>query len=115
MDYKGLGDRIRTARLKLKMTQQQLADTIDMSANYLGKIERADRILSLETLVKIANALGTNIDYLLSDSVNVNSESMIAEIDSYMVRMNKKEQAHILNIVKSFYDYIDESTERINC
>lgn len=109
MDYKGLGDRIRIARTKLKMTQQQLVDTIDMSVNYLGKIERADRILSLETLVRIANALGTNIDSLLSDSVNVNSESLITEIDSFLVRMNKKEQAHIVNIVKSFYDYVNNS------
>lgn len=109
MDYKSLGDRIRIARTKLKMTQQHLADTIDMSANYLGKIERADRILSLETLVKIANALGTNIDYLLSDSVNVNSESLITEIYSFLVRMSEKEQAHILNIVKNFYDYVNHS------
>lgn len=108
MDYKGLGDRIRIARTKLKMTQQQLADTIDMSANYLGKVERADRILSLETLIKIANALGTNVDYLLSDSVNVNKESLVSEIESYLVRMNNKEQAHILCIVKSFRDYIEK-------
>ena len=84
MDYRGLGDGIRFDRTKLNMTQQQLADIIDMPANYLGKIERADRILSLETLVKIANALGINIDYLLSDSVNVNSVSRITEIDSFL-------------------------------
>ena len=108
MDYKGLGNRIRIARTKLKMTQQQLADAIDMSANYLGKVERADRILSLETLVKIANALGTNIDYLLSDSVGVNRESLVSEVDSYLVRMNEKEQAHILNIVKSFHEYVEK-------
>ena len=90
MDYKDFGDGIRIARTKLKMTQQQLADTINMSANYLGKIVRADWILSLEILVKNANALGTNIDYLLSDSVNVNSESLMTEIDSFPVQMNKK-------------------------
>jgi len=108
MDYKGLGNRIKIARTKLKMTQQQLADAIDMSANYLGKVERADRILSLETLVKLANALGTNIDYLLSESVKVNSESLISEIDSYLAKMNMKEQEYILNTVKSFHEYVEK-------
>lgn len=107
MDYKGLGDRIKAARNKSNMTQQQLADAIDMSANYLGKVERADRVLSLETLIKIANALGTNVDYLLSDSVNINQESIISEIDSYLSRMNKKEQTHILNVIKSFHEYVE--------
>jgi hypothetical protein len=59
--------------------------------------------------VKIANALGVNVDYLLSDSAKVNSESLVSEIDSYLAKMNQKEQAHILNMVKSFHGYVEEN------
>lgn len=105
MDYKGLGKRIRLAREKLNMTQQQLAEAIDMSPNYIGKIERADRVLSLETLVRIANALGTSVDYLLNESVNINSLRITDEAKSYILRMNEKEQRYVLDIIKSFYNF----------
>lgn len=69
MNYKDLGRRIRMLRQKQHMTQEQLAEKIDMSASFLGHIERGTRVSSLETLVKICNVLDTNPGYLLAASL----------------------------------------------
>lgn len=43
MNYKRLGERIREERLKLNLTQAQLAEAIDISDTYMGAIERGER------------------------------------------------------------------------
>ena len=69
MDYKRLGQRIREERLRLHLTQAQLAEDIDISDTYMGSIERGERSLTLDTLVRLVNRLGVTVDYLLADSV----------------------------------------------
>ena len=78
MDYKRLGERIREERLRLHLTQAQLAEAIDISDTYMGAIERGERSLTLDTLVRLVNRLGVTVDYLLVDSVS-DSDSNIME------------------------------------
>ena len=65
MDYKKLGENIRKERLKQGLTIEDLAFKAGISPNYLGKIERAQTKLSLDTLIKISNALNLTADPLL--------------------------------------------------
>ena len=75
MNYKDLGRRIRMLRQKQHMTQERLAEAIDMSSSFLGHIERGTRVASLETLVQIINVLDVSADYLLAGSLeNRNDE-----------------------------------------
>ena len=81
MDYKKLGKRIREERLKLNLTQAQLAEAIDISDTYMGAIERGERSLTLDTLVRLVNRLGVTVDYLLSDSVSDSDSNTIDSSD----------------------------------
>jgi len=63
------GDRIRELREKQKMTQDQLAKQADISKGFLSDVENNNRNISSQSLLKIANALGTSVDYLLSGAV----------------------------------------------
>lgn len=69
MNQKALGKRIREERLKLNLTQEQLAEKINVSTTYIGFIERGERSITLGKLTLLANVLGVSIDYLLSDIV----------------------------------------------
>ena len=80
MNYKDLGRRIRALRQKQHLTQEQLAEAIDMSASFLGHIERGSRVASLETLVKICNVLDTNPGYLLAASLTCDASYMPARL-----------------------------------
>lgn len=69
MNYKLLGSKIRQLRLEKRLTQEQLSELCGISSSYIGIIERGDKKLSIETLVKIASILNSSIDYLLDDSL----------------------------------------------
>ena len=64
-----LGQRIREERKKLHLTQEQLAEKINVSTAYMGFIERGERNITLGKLTLLANVLGVSVDYLLSDIV----------------------------------------------
>ena len=65
MDYELLGLSIRAERKKRGLTQAQLAEAADISISFIGHIERGTRVLSLETLVRLALALHCSLDALV--------------------------------------------------
>ena len=62
--YKKLGKNIKYRRQKLGLTQQQLAEKLDLSLNFIGRIEVAFSKPSLDTLIQIADALETSVSEL---------------------------------------------------
>ena len=70
MDYKDLGNRVRTVRRQQSFTQEQLAEKVGISASFLGHIERGTRKASLDTVVKLCNALEVSPSLLLQDSLD---------------------------------------------
>ena len=73
MDYVLLGQRIRKYRKKKGYTLEKLAEMLDVSTTFIGQIERATGKPSLETLIKIANALEVSTDALLFEDLNERS------------------------------------------
>ena len=62
--YLKLGLNIKKYRNKLSISQQELADRVNLSLNFIGKIEVAFSKPSLETLIKIAEALEITVSEL---------------------------------------------------
>ena len=103
MDFNMLGKRIRDERLLLRLTLEQLAEKVDKSTNFIGQIERGDRKLSIETLVDIANALGTTVDSLLIDNIkSISDDSLIREISTLLYSTDETGKRFIADIVKSY-------------
>lgn len=71
IDRIALGKRIHDHRVAKKWTQQMLSEKCDITPTNISHIERAKINPSLETLVKIANALEVGLDELLCDSLTV--------------------------------------------
>ena len=67
MHLDSIGKRIRQFRVEKKMRQEDLAEKTGLSANYIGMVERGEKIPSLETFIHIANALCISADMLLVD------------------------------------------------
>ena len=70
MDAKAVGQRIKTAREKKNMTQEDLAALVDISPTHVSVIERGSKIPRLDTFVAIANVLEVSADSLLVDVVD---------------------------------------------
>jgi XRE family transcriptional regulator, regulator of sulfur utilization len=62
---KQLGNTIRELRVGIGMTQATLAEKAGLQPNFIGEIERAEKLASVETLIRIANGLGMTGERLL--------------------------------------------------
>lgn len=97
MDYEKLGKNIAIARNKNHMTQEQLAEKIDISTVFISQIETATRKPSLETIYKLSLALNTTIDSLIG---NDNLETKYDEIAMLLKDKNEVEISFIINVLR---------------
>lgn len=62
------GKKVRDERMKLGLSQEELASRADVHRTYIGMIERAEKNITLENIEKIARALGLKIHELTKAS-----------------------------------------------
>ena len=108
MDYKRLGKRIREERQRLNLTQAQLAEDIDISDTYMGAIERGERSLTLDTLVKLVNRLGVSVDYMLSDSVRVSNANIINQFLQITDCQPLERKQMAINVLRTIFSHFDK-------
>ena len=96
LDYKVIGKRIKIARIKADLTQERLAEMVEISPTHMSNIETGTTRVSLTAIVSLANALSVTVDDLLCDSVvksKVQFEKdiagILADCDEYEIRMVK--------------------------
>lgn len=65
MNLKNIGSNIKRIRATKSLTQNQLAEKANISTVHMSHIETGSVAMSLDTLINIANALGTTPDSLL--------------------------------------------------
>ncbi|MBI1923317.1 helix-turn-helix domain-containing protein [Candidatus Poribacteria bacterium] len=76
-----LGEKIRKLRKSARLTQEKLAEKADLSAYYIGQIERGEALPSLVVLQEIAKAFGLTLSQLLDfPSEQETPEAIIEEI-----------------------------------
>lgn len=100
MNQTALGKRIREERKKSNLTQEQLAELINVSATYVGLIERGERSLTLDKLINIANVLGISVDYLLSDSITADDSAREKLLLQLFSSANSNQKNLILEMTK---------------
>ena len=54
-----IGDAIRSYRKTAGLTQEKLAEAVELNPKYIGEIERGEKIISIEALLRIAKAVKT--------------------------------------------------------
>ena len=101
MDMIAIGSRIKEAREQAHLTQEELAEIVDISPTHMSVIERGVKTPKLDTFVKIANALNLSADALLQDVVTPVTDSITAELSVRIGRLPQKEQTRILNAIRA--------------
>ena len=80
INYEEMGKRIREKREEKKLTQQKLAEKVDISPSYFGQVERGENKCSLAVIVKIAIVLELNLDTLIRGINEKNAGTALMEI-----------------------------------
>lgn len=65
-DLKKIGVRIVERRKELKLTQEQIAESMNVSIQMISNIERGNKAIKIENLLKLCDILKTSTDYILT-------------------------------------------------
>lgn len=101
MNQAAIGARIRAARRRKKMTQEHLAESVDIGFYYIGEIERGEKLPSLSVFIKIAEVLGVSADSLLKDELTATPE-FNNEISAKLEKLTPKQRAGAVAILDAY-------------
>ncbi len=109
IDTKGIGRRIQRLRKEKGLTQEQVAEVLDMSVNYLSNIETGRDICSTLLLLGIANILDASMDYILGENLNYNkTNNMTSDQQALLIhevsKMTEDECTHLLKYISLMRD-----------
>ena len=69
MGLESIGKNIRKFRVANHLRLEDLAEKVGLSVNYVGALERGEKLPSLETFINIANCLQVTSNELLADEL----------------------------------------------
>ena len=95
LNHYSIGKRIQQLRKEKQITQEQLAESVNLSVVQISYIENGRSRLSLDSLVNIATVLDASSDEILFGFVRQATDSRSAEFLDFFADCDKTEQ-HIL-------------------
>ena len=96
-----IGSKIKEARERAHLTQEELAEIIDISPTHMSVIERGVKTPKLDTFVKIVKALNLSADALLLDGMDQVNDSIVAELSVRLGRLSDVDRNRILNAIRA--------------
>lgn len=100
-----LGRNIHKLRTNKNLTQEQLAELCGLTVNFISRIERDKTTrISVFTVQKIAKALNTSIDDLLSADINIRESNKQVKPNQQLLNneLNKLDDAKSEKLSKLF-------------
>ena len=102
MELKCIGKRIREKREEQGLTREEVAEMTDISANYLGTIERGEKTPRIEVIIKIANALKATSDELLQDVLDQECRIKMSNYHTEVDKLEKRDKQRLFNIIEAY-------------
>ncbi len=110
MDYQQIGQQIRAARLRRKMTQAQLAEAADLSVPYISHVERGKKRVSLDALLRISRALDVTVDQLLAGTQPQDKAAYLPEIGELFRDCTLRERRILRDVAAAAKESLRENT-----
>ncbi len=73
----------------------------------MGAIERGERSLTLNTLVRLVNRLGVTVDYLLADSVADSDANIIDQFKQIIDCQPLERKQMAINVLRTIFSYFE--------
>lgn len=95
MNLKEMGRKIAKQRKIKGLTQEKLAEKVDISVPYLSGIEAGNKIASFKIMINIVNELDMSLDYLVLDDIktpNIKKDKYLYEFKSMIDSLDNNEK-----------------------
>lgn len=97
-DLKEIGKRIQQKRKQAGLTQEQLAEMMNVSIQMVSNIERGNKAIRIENLINLCRILSVSTDYILIGKENV---SDISELTSRISKLENKD-VRLIDMITDF-------------
>ena len=101
MELESIGKHISEFRHLRKLRQEDLAEITGLSTNYIGAVERGEKIPSLETFIDILNALSISADMVLSDVLQEGYQVKATKLSDQIKDLPVKDQKRIFDVIET--------------
>lgn len=100
LNFAFIGQRIRELRNEKMLTQEYIANAVNVNVSHISNIETNKVKVSLTLLVRICNVLGTTIDYVLEHEYHSSDSAMEQELINIFKDLEREKQETLLRIAK---------------
>ncbi len=111
LNYERIGKRVQQLRKMKKFSQADLAEMTELSVSYISHIETALKKASLDSVVRIANALGVTVDQILHGNQTSDRDAYKTELHDIISDCNGFERGVIHDVAvvvkRSLRDHAD--------
>lgn len=104
LDYTIIGQRLKKARTDKKMTQEKLAEKLDVSIAFLSRIERGSSHISLKRLNEICDILGVSEGHILNGASNTSNNYLTSEFNEILANSTPNTQKLIYKVAKAIIE-----------
>lgn len=111
MELESIGRNIRKFRLMRNLRQEDLAEMAGLSINYVGALERGEKIPSLETFIVLLNALEVSSDMVLSSLLVEKHQADASRLMDRMQNLPAYDIERILAVVDVLIQYLSMDQE----
>ena len=92
-----IGNRIFKRRKELGLTHDELADRAGLSQSFLTCVERGEKGLGFDSIVKVSCALETSTDYLLTGVIRQNESDYVHRL---LELLDETQRDHTVEVLK---------------
>ena len=96
VNLKEIGKRIQNRRKQLGFTQEHLADEMNVSVQMVSNLERGNKSIRIDNLIRLCQILDVSTDYILTGKEN---NSDISALTQQIAALPEKEKAMIRLLV----------------
>ena len=111
-DYGVIGKRIKQAREDKGLTQEKLAESLDVSNAYISKVERGKTSIGLERLSEISEILEEKMVYLLNGTDSSSKDYLRNEITDMIEGCSPETIKLIASIIKPIVEYDKKNLQK---
>ena len=106
INYKIVGKNIKYYRKQKNLTQEQMAESLELSVGFISQLERGIAKMSLDTLIDLCDILDCSAGDIL-DSAHINCRDQMSEdLLSLYEQIPKKDQTLFYHMLKAYVDHL---------
>ena len=96
-----LGARIKELRIEKGLTQQQVADVLDVTPGYISNVENNRTAMSIHCLANYAKLIGITVDYLIgAQEEGYSSHALDAKLVNEINQLSDDNKNKLLKVLK---------------